>query len=200
MRDHLLNLSPLPSHPLLLLLSIYPPLSPLSCSWPKCKNRYPFVSAPWGNESVWIRLSVLSVAANFLSPLTQLMTDTLTCTCRLAHYCTCAKRESWMLARPVCAWVYVCIVRLHQGVLCDCARLFGKKWQTYVWSESLGGRLNCFIGEAADINRWIKGDGRDRTVCVSQSVWCCLWRQSGFLIGIQIDPLFELCVWMYSVS
>ncbi len=93
-RDHLLNLSPLPSHPLLLLLSIYPPLSPLSCSWPKCKNRYPFVSAPRGNESVWIRLSVLSVAAKFLSPLTQLMTDTLTCTCQLTHYCTCAKTES----------------------------------------------------------------------------------------------------------
>lgn len=34
---------------------------------------------------------ILSVAAKFLSPLTQLMTDTLTCTCQLTYYFMFAK-------------------------------------------------------------------------------------------------------------
>lgn len=69
----LISLSPPLPH-LCLLLSISSPHLPLSCSWPKCKNQYPFVSVPGGDQSVQIRLSVPSAPAKFVSPLTPALT------------------------------------------------------------------------------------------------------------------------------
>lgn len=103
-------------YPLILLPSIFPALSPLSCSWPKCRNQYPFVSSapPRGNESNWIRLSVPSTAAKFLSPLAQLMTDTLTCTYG-SH--VIRWRERW--GAGICMSVDVFVIFLYQKTECS---------------------------------------------------------------------------------
>lgn len=161
-RDHLLNLSLLsPSlSPSFHLSNLF---RPLSCSWPKCKNRYPFVSGPlrqWEclNKIVCTvrrcQLSVTTYTTNDRHINMHLPAHTL------LHVCKDGELNIGVrTCTSVCECVCVHHARRRNEVTETCA-----EW----------GRLDEFQRCAADVNRWIQ---RWET---SQSVYCCSPRQSGF--------------------
>lgn len=125
-----------------------------------------------GNERLWIRLSVLFVVAKFLSPLTQVMTDTLTWTYG-SHLMRCRHRRraqhghlyvpEWMLVLSLC-----------QKVQPDGTVLF-RRWNLWV-KRIFGGKLNVTVitVEASDkkTNKLKVTDERGRLVTARQFLFC----------------------------
>lgn len=94
-----------------------------------------------GNERLWIRLSVLFVVAKFLSPLTQVMTDTLTCSYSSPLMRCRHRRRAQHGHLNVPEWMLV--LSLCQKVQPDCTVLF-RRWN--LWGERIfGGKLNMTV-------------------------------------------------------